>query len=97
MRDALKSFVEFSYRRISRFLALSVQKYFILRHSKGDKYGKKCEKVKKMEEIVNIRLELSGEEAKKFTALKDKRGLKNNSEVVRQLLKEAEERELEEG
>lgn len=45
---------------------------------------------------MNIRLELSGDEARRFNALKGKRGLKNNSELVRQLLKEAEERELEE-
>lgn len=49
-----------------------------------------------MEEIVNIRLELSGEDAKRFTALKEKRGLKNNSELVRQILKEAQEREFKE-
>ena len=53
-----------------------------------------CEKVIEMEGIVNIRLELSGDEAKRFVALKEKRGLKNNSELVRQLLKEAQEREL---
>jgi len=47
-----------------------------------------------LEGIVNIRLELQGQEAKRFLALKEKRGLKNNSEVVRQLLKEAQEREL---
>ena len=47
-----------------------------------------------MEGIVNIRLELNGEDAKRFNALKRKRGLKNNSELVRQVLKETEEREI---
>jgi len=47
-----------------------------------------------MEGIVNIRLELKGQEATRFNALKNKRGLKNNSELVRQILKETEEREL---
>lgn len=50
-----------------------------------------------MEGTVNIRLELTGQDAEHFIALKNKRGLKNNSEVVRQLLKEAQERELPHG
>ena len=43
---------------------------------------------------VNVRLELSGEEATKFVALRDKRGLTQNTQLVRQLLKEAQEKEL---
>ena len=45
-------------------------------------------------EKVSIRLDLNGEEATKFVALRDKRGLTQNTQLVRQLLKEAQEKEL---
>jgi len=45
------------------------------------------------EQIVRIRLDLEGEDAKRFLKLKEKRGLKNNSELVRLVLKEAADRE----
>jgi len=45
------------------------------------------------EQIVRIRLDLEGEDAKRFLKLKEKRGLKNNSELVRQVLKEAADNE----
>ena len=45
------------------------------------------------EQIVRIRLDLEGEDAKRFLKLKEKRGLKNNSELVRQVLKEAADKE----
>ena len=45
------------------------------------------------EQIVRIRLDLNGKEAQRFVALKEKRGLKNNSELVRQLVKEAADEE----
>jgi hypothetical protein len=47
--------------------------------------------------IVRIRLDLVGNDATKFEALKAKRGLTQNTQLVRQLLKEAQERELTEG
>jgi len=42
---------------------------------------------------VNIRVELDGELAGMFDELKRLRGLKNNSELVRQLIAEAKKRE----
>lgn len=44
-------------------------------------------------ESVNIRLELDGDDATKFLNLKRKRGLKNNVELARQVLKEAYDKE----
>ena len=46
------------------------------------------------QEPVNIRLELVGEQAKMFEKLKKIRGLKNSSELVRQLISEAVRREI---
>ena len=46
------------------------------------------------QEVVNIRLELEGEQAKIFKKLKKFRGLKNSSELVRQLISEAVRREI---
>jgi len=46
------------------------------------------------QDVVNIRLELLGEQAKKFQKLKKFRGLKNSSELVRQLIIEAVRREI---
>jgi len=43
---------------------------------------------------VNIRLELEGEQAKMWKKLKKIRGLKNSSELVRQLISEAVRREI---
>jgi len=43
---------------------------------------------------VCIRLDLTDDLADQFLLLKKKRGLKNNSEVVRQLIAEASQREL---
>lgn len=40
-------------------------------------------------EIVRIRLNLEGERAKEFAALKEQRGLHYNTELVRVLIKEA--------
>jgi len=37
---------------------------------------------------INIRVELTGEEAQKFLTIKESRGLRNNTEVVRQLILE---------
>ena len=54
------------------------------------------ESVRKME-TVRIRLDLVGDDAIQFEALKVKRGLTQNTQLVRQLLKEAQERELKEG
>jgi len=45
----------------------------------------------KNDETINILLIYEGEEAKLFTALREKRGLKNNVELVRQLVREAED------
>lgn len=42
---------------------------------------------------VNIRVELDGELGRMFEQLKRLRGLKNNSELVRQLITEAKKRE----
>jgi len=47
-------------------------------------------------ETVRIRLDLVGDEATRFVALKEKRGLTQNTQLVRQLLKEAQEKELKE-
>jgi hypothetical protein len=55
---------------------------------------KECGYVQPSQENVNIRLELVGEQAKKFEELKKLRGLKNNCELVRQLIIEAIRREL---
>jgi len=43
---------------------------------------------------VNIRVELNGELAQMFEKLKRLRGLKNNTELVRQLIVEAKGRRL---
>ena len=47
-----------------------------------------------MEGTINIRLKLFDAEAKKFVQLKEHLGLRNNSEVVRQVLQETYRREL---
>ena len=41
---------------------------------------------------INIRVELIGEEAEKFMTIKENRGLRNNTEVVRQLILEETKR-----
>lgn len=41
----------------------------------------------KQGEIVNVRLEMVGEEAEQFLKLKNKLGVKNNAELVRVVLK----------
>jgi antitoxin component of RelBE/YafQ-DinJ toxin-antitoxin module len=46
-------------------------------------------------QIVRIRLDLHGKEANQFLRLLKKRGLTINTQLIRQLLKEAQERELE--
>jgi hypothetical protein len=46
------------------------------------------------ETIIHIRIDLSGEEARRFNQLRKKRGLSYNSELFRALVKEAEDREL---
>jgi len=43
--------------------------------------------------LIHIRVELEGEQARMFEDLKRLRGLKNNSELVRQLIVEASKRE----
>mgnify|MGYP002395768491 CR=1 FL=1 len=43
---------------------------------------------------VSIRLDLTDDAAERFLSLKAKRGLKNNSELVRQLITEAVQKEL---
>ena len=43
---------------------------------------------------VSIRLDLLDDAAEQFLSLKTKRGLKNNSELVRQLIAEAVQKEL---
>ena len=48
------------------------------------------------ESTVNIRVELEGNLANAFLFIKKRRGLKHNSEVVRQLVSEAAKREREE-
>lgn len=48
-----------------------------------------CEK----EERVSIRLDLEGENAEAFLLVKSRLGLKNNTEVIRQLIHEAANRE----
>lgn len=50
----------------------------------------KCGKLGK----VSIRLDLTDDLADQFLSLKKKRGLKNNSEGIRQLIAEAAQREL---
>ena len=54
------------------------------------------EKVQECEYLgkVSIRLDLTDDLADQFLSLKKKRGLKNNSEAVRQLIAEADQREL---
>ena len=54
------------------------------------------EKVQESEYLakVSIRLDLTDDLADQFLSLKKKRGLKNNSEVARQLIAEAAQREL---
>jgi hypothetical protein len=47
-----------------------------------------------LEEIVNIRLLLIEREAIDFVKLKTHLGLKNNSEVIRQILQEAYRKEF---
>ena len=44
------------------------------------------------EEKICIRLDLEGQEAKGFSALRKCRGLTNNTELVRLLIREAEEK-----
>jgi metal-responsive CopG/Arc/MetJ family transcriptional regulator len=44
-------------------------------------------------EKVNIRVELDGDLADQFLSLKQNRGLKNNTEVIRQLILEAIKRD----
>ena len=43
---------------------------------------------------ISIRLDLADNVAEQFLSLKMKRGLKNNSELVRQLITEAVQKEL---
>jgi len=45
-------------------------------------------------ETVRIRLDLVGNDATRFLALRNKRGLSANTQLVRQLLKEAQDKEL---
>ena len=45
------------------------------------------------DKIVNIRMKLEGEEATQFLKLKDRRGLRNGTELIRQVLKEAEDKD----
>jgi len=52
-----------------------------------------CEKMTKNESVQAL-LILNGEDARKFNLLKNKRGLKNNVELIRQILKEAFDREV---
>jgi metal-responsive CopG/Arc/MetJ family transcriptional regulator len=54
------------------------------------------EKVQESEYMtkVSIRLDLTDNLAEQFLSLKKKRGLKNNSEVARQLIAEAAQKEL---
>ena len=54
------------------------------------------EKVQECEYVgkVSIRLDLTDDLADQFLSLKKKRGLKNNSEGIRQLIAEAAQREL---
>jgi hypothetical protein len=47
--------------------------------------------MKKAEETLNILLIREGEDARRFTALREKRGLKSNVELLRQIVHEAEE------
>jgi hypothetical protein len=46
------------------------------------------------ENIIHIRIDLSGEDAKQFVKLRKKRGLTYNSELFRVLVKEAQDREF---
>jgi len=54
------------------------------------------EKVQESEYMtkVSIRLDLEDDLAERFLSLKKKRGLKNSSEVARQLIAEAAQKEL---
>ena len=54
------------------------------------------EKVQESEKLgkVSIRLDLIDSKAEQFLELKAKRGLKNNSELVRQLITQAAQKEL---
>jgi len=61
-------------------------------HSKRHRVRKSVRKM----ETVRIRLDLVGDDATKFVALKTKRGLTQNTQLVKQLLKEAQDRELKE-
>lgn len=48
-----------------------------------------------MEQTVRIRVDLTGKDAQQFITLLRKRGLTMNTQLVRQLLSEAYQRELE--
>lgn len=45
----------------------------------------------KKNETINMLLTYEGEEARAFEILREKRGLKNNVELLRQLVREAED------
>jgi len=64
--------------------------YMLSSHSKRQRVR---ESVRKME-TVRIRLDLVGNDATRFLALRNKRGLSANTQLVRQLLKEAQDKEL---
>lgn len=66
--------------------------YMLRSHSKNYTVRKSVRKM----ETVRIRLDLVGKEATRFVALRNKRGLTQHTQLVRQLLKEAEEKELSE-
>jgi len=59
---------------------------YTLQRSKNIFWRKKMEKQK-----LNIRLELKGENAKKFTAIKQHYGLVRNTEIIRFLINQAYE------
>lgn len=46
------------------------------------------------EDVVDCRLQLKGESAERFHRVKEKRGLLKDVELVRQLIKESVDREL---
>jgi metal-responsive CopG/Arc/MetJ family transcriptional regulator len=48
---------------------------------------------REMTKKVTIRIDLEGQMAERFTLLKQKRGLKNNSELVRSLITEEYQRQ----
>ena len=50
-----------------------------------------------MEEKICIRLDFEGEDASAFQQLRKKRGLTQNTELIRLLIREAEDRELQKG